>query len=103
MLRESDMAITQHLSGICKGATIGFLLGLAAIATIDHSPVPVFHVLGKPLEWLLGVAQRLLAWNEGTTAIAGWLGTALYWMLIGALLGFLASRWHAKAKRNQGP
>jgi hypothetical protein len=47
----------------------------------------------------LGLAQKLLAWSEGTTTMAGWLGTAIYWMLIGALLGLLISMRQGKSQK----
>ena len=91
------MAIAQHLSGICKGAAIGFLLGLAAIATVDKKTVVIMRVLSKPVEWVIYLAQKILIWSDGTTSLMGWLGMAAYWMLLGALIGWGASVLHSKS------
>lgn len=82
------MAFTRHLGLICKGAGVGFLVGLASIATQDKGVNHVLFVLSKPVEWLAGLAQRVLGLADGSTALLAWLGLGIYWMLLGGLIGW---------------
>ena len=91
------MNIARHLRGICKGAGIGFLVGLASIATIDRKTLFILRVVLKPVEILTSLAQRILGLSDGTTALMGWVGAATYCMILGGLLGWAASVFCSKA------
>jgi hypothetical protein len=90
------MSITPHLGPICKGAGVGFLFGLASIASMDKPSVRIVRVLSKPVEFVIWLAQKSLGLSDGSTALMGWLGLAIYWMMIGALIGWGAIVLYAK-------
>jgi hypothetical protein len=81
------MTISRHLGAICKGAAIGFLLGLASIATVDKKTLVILRIVSKPVEWVTWLAQKTLGLSDGSTALIGWLGLAVYGMTLGALIG----------------
>ena len=91
------MNITQHLGLICKGAGIGFLIGLASIATIDKKTLVVLHIVTKPVELVMWLAQKTLGLNDASAALMGWFGTAIYMAILGGLIGWGISLLIAKA------
>ena len=82
------MSISRHLGPICKGAALGFLIGLASIATIDKKTLAIMSVVSKPVEWVMWLAQKLFGLSDGTTAMMGWLGMGIWCMILGALIGW---------------
>ena len=92
------MASTQHLGAICKGAALGFLFGLASIATVDKLTLHIFRILNKPVELVIRLTQNILRLSDGSTALMGWLCLAVYWMILGGLIGWGVSVLHSKVK-----
>lgn len=90
------MSVTQHFGPICKGAGIGFLVGLASIATMDKKSLFILRIVGKPVELLTWVLQKVFRLSDGSTALIGWFGMAIYCMIIGGLLGWGVSIMYAK-------
>ena len=82
------MPISRHLGSICKGAAIGFLIGLASIATVDKKTLVILRVISKPVEWTMWVAQKIFGLSSSSTALLGWLGLGIYWMILGASIGW---------------
>ncbi len=82
------MGISRHLGPICKGAGVGFLVGLATIATQDKGVNHILFVLSKPVEWAAWLAQKILGLSDGSTALMMWLGLGVYWMILGGLIGW---------------
>ncbi|PWU19571.1 MAG: hypothetical protein C5B50_06300 [Verrucomicrobia bacterium] len=95
------MSISRHFGSICKGAGIGFLIGLASIATVDKKTLAILQILSKPVELVTWVAQKTLGLGDGTTALMGWLGLAVYWMILGALIGWGVSVLLAKGSGDE--
>ena len=91
------MDITQHLGPICKGAGIGFLVELASVATVNKKSLFILSIALKPMEFLTWVAQRSLGLSDGSTALMGWLGAAIYCMVLGGLIGWGVSMLYSKA------
>ena len=91
------MSGTRHLGPICKGAGIGFLVGLASIATVDKTSLYILRILSKPVEWVMWLAQKMLGLSDGSTALMGWLCLAVYWMILGGLIGWGVSVLYSKA------
>jgi hypothetical protein len=90
------MSITQHLGPICKGAGIGFLLGLASIATVDKKTLFLLRIVLKPVEFATWLAQKSLGLSNGSTALMGWFGATLYCMVLGGLIGWGVSALYSK-------
>jgi hypothetical protein len=90
------MSITQHLGPICKGAVVGFLCGLASIATVDKKTLFIVRIVSKPVEFVTWLAQKSLGLSDGTTALVGWLCMGFLGMLIGGLLGWGLSVLYSK-------
>ncbi len=91
------MGISRHLGSICKGAAVGFLIGLASIATVDKKTLVIMRVVSKPVEWVMWVAQKLLGLSDGSTALMGWLAMGIWCMILGALIGWGVGVLHSKA------
>ena len=91
------MDITRHLGPMCKGAGIGFLVGLASIATVDKKSLFILSIALKPVEFLTWMAQKSLRLSDGSTALMGWLGAAIYCMVLGGLIGWGVSMLYSKA------
>ncbi len=91
------MNISRHFAGICTGAGIGFLIGLASIATVDKKTLVLLRIVLKPVEVITGLAQKILGLSDGSTALLGWFGSALYCMILGGLFGWGVSVLYAKA------
>jgi hypothetical protein len=91
------MAITRHLGPICKGAAIGLLVGLASVATVDQKTLVILRIVNKPVEFVTWLAQRGFGLSDGNTALMGWFCTAIFWMMIGGLIGWGVSVLRAKA------
>ena len=91
------MGISGHLGPICKGAAVGFLIGLASIATVDKKTLVIMRVVSKPVEWVTWVAQKLLGLSDGSTALMGWFGMGIWCMILGALIGWGVSALYSKA------
>ncbi len=92
----------RHLRAICKGAGVGFLVGLASIATVDKPSLCFFRVLSKPVDAAMWLAQKTLGLSDGATALMGWLGLGIYWMIIGGLIGWGLSVFLSKASGDEG-
>lgn len=92
-----SMSIMRHLHAICKGAGIGFLVGLTSIATVDKTSVRILRFMSKPVEFVMWLAQKTFGLRDGTTALMGWLGLAVYWMILGGLIGWAVSVLYSKA------
>jgi hypothetical protein len=90
------MDAARHLGPIGKGAGIGFLIGLASIAAVDKPSLRIFRLISKPVEWCSWLAQNTLGLSQGSTALMGWLGLAIYWMILGGLIGWGVSVLHSK-------
>ncbi len=90
------MSLSRHLGPICKGAAVGFLIGLASIATVDKKTLVIFRVVSKPVEWVTWLAQKSLGLSDGSTALIGWLGMGIWCMILGALIGWGVSVLHSK-------
>jgi hypothetical protein len=73
---------------ICKGAALGLLIGLASIATSDEKTLAILQVVGKPVEWVMWVAQKLFGLGDASTALMGWLGMGIWCMILGGLIGW---------------
>jgi hypothetical protein len=95
------MAFTRHLGPVCKGAATGFLVGLASIAMADKGANHVFRILSRPVEWVTWLAQKVLGLSDGSTALMGWLGLGVYWMMIGAFIGWGVSVLLAKGSGDE--
>jgi uncharacterized membrane protein (Fun14 family) len=95
------MNLTQHLGSICKGAGIGLLIGLASIATVDKKTLVVLHIVTKPVELVMWLAQKTLGLSDGSAAFMGWFGTAIYMMILGGLIGWGVSVLLAKASGDE--
>jgi hypothetical protein len=91
------MASSRHLGPICKGAAIGFLFGLASIATVDKKTLFILRIVSKPVELVMWLAQKTLGLSDGSTALMGWLCLAVYWMILGGLIGWGVSVLYSKA------
>jgi hypothetical protein len=92
------MPATQHLGAICKGAAAGFLFGLASIATVDKLTLQILSIVNKPVELLIWLAQNVFRLSDESTALMGWLGLAVYWMVLGGLIGWGVSVTYSKVK-----
>jgi len=79
---------TSKAAAICKGAAIGFLVGIASIAAQDKGVNHILFVLSKPVEWIGWLAQKIFRLADGSTAMVAWLGLGIYWMIIGGLIGW---------------
>jgi len=90
------MSLTRHLGPICKGAGVGFLFGLASIAARDKPSLHLVRILSKPVEFVLWLAQKTLGLSDGSTALMGWLCLAVYWMILGGLIGWGVSVFYSK-------
>ena len=82
------MDFTRHLGPICKGAGIGFLIGLASIATVDKKSLFILRIVLKPVEFVTWLAQKTLGLSDGSTALMGWFGAAIYCTVLGGLTGW---------------
>jgi hypothetical protein len=91
------MGISRHLGPICAGAAVGFLIGLASIATVDKKTLALMRVVSKPVEWVTWLAQKSLGLSDGSTALMGWLGMGIWCMILGALIGWGVSAARSKA------
>ena len=83
---------TSRSAAILKGAAIGFLVGLASVATIDKKSLAILRVIGKPVEWTMWVTQKLFGLSDGSTALMGWLGMGVWCMILGGLIGWGISK-----------
>jgi hypothetical protein len=92
------MNISQHFGLIWKGAGIGFLLGLASIATVDKKTLIILHLVMKPVEFVSWLTQKGLGLSDGSTALLGWFGTAIYCMVLGGLIGWGVSVMCSKVR-----
>ena len=90
------MSISRHLGSISKGAGVGFLFGLASIATVDKKTLAILRIAGKPVEFVTWLAQKTFGLTDGSTALMGWLGLAVFWMILGGLTGWGVSVLLAK-------
>jgi hypothetical protein len=90
------MSMTRHLGPIVKGAGIGFLFGLASIATIDKASLFILRVGNKPVELVVWASQKVFGLSDGSTALMGWFCTAFYWMVLGGLIGWGVSVLYSK-------
>ncbi|HUJ09704.1 MAG TPA: hypothetical protein VL171_06735 [Verrucomicrobiae bacterium] len=90
------MSITKHLGPICKGAAVGFLIGLASIATEDKKTLFVQRIVLKPVEFAMWLAQKIFGLSDGSTALLGWLCAAIYCMILGGLIGWGVSVLYSK-------
>jgi len=95
------MSIMRHLGAICKGAGIGFLVGLALIATEDKGAEHILFIMSKPVEWVMWLAQKILGLSDGSTALMGWLCLGVYWMILGGVIGWGASVIYSKVTGNE--
>jgi hypothetical protein len=95
------MGLTQHLGPICRGADIGFLVGLASIAAVDKPSLRIFRLISKPVEWVGWLAQKTLGLSDGSTALIGWLGLGIYWMILGGLIGWGVSVLSSKVTEDE--
>ena len=75
-------------AAICKGAAVGFLIGLASVATVDKKTLAILEVVSKPVGWVMWVAQKLFGLSDASMALMGWLGMGIWCMLLGALIGW---------------
>ena len=88
---------TSRVAAICKGAAVGFLVGLASIATVDKKSLAILRVVSKPVEWVMWAAQKVLGLSDGSTALIGWLGMGIWCAILGALIGWGVSVLYSKA------
>ena len=72
------------------------MFGLASIATVDQKTLFVLLIVNKPVEVVTWLGQKGLGWSDGSTALIGWFCTALYWMVIGGLIGWGVSVLYTK-------
>jgi hypothetical protein len=91
------MDISRHLGLICKGAGVGFLVGLASIATEDKGANHIIIIVRKPVEWVMWLAQHIFGLSDGSTALMGWLCLGVYGMVLGGLVGWGISVLYLKA------
>jgi hypothetical protein len=87
----------SKVAAICKGAAVGLLVGLASIATVDKKSLAILRVVGKPVEWVTWVAQKLFGLSDGSTALMGWFGMGIWCMILGGLIGWVVSILYSKA------
>ena len=95
--RPGIVSSSRHLGPICKGAAIGFLIGLASIATTDKKTLVIMRVVSKPVEWGTWAVQKLLGLSDGSTALMGWFGMGIWGMILGGLIGWGVSVLYSKA------
>jgi hypothetical protein len=74
------------------GAGFGLLVALIALASgdmPDPTSARVFDVLGKPVALFVWFLEKLLGLSEGNLMPLWFVLHFVYWMFIGALLGWL--------------
>ena len=77
------------------------MIGLASIATVDKRTLVILSIVSKPVQFMTWLAQNIFGLSDGTTAQMGWLCLAIYWMIIGGLIGWGVSALHCKATGDQ--
>ena len=74
---------------------------MASIATVDMKTLAILRIMSKPVELAMWLAQKTLGLSDGSTALMGWLCLAVYWTILGGLIGWAVSFLLAKASRDE--